>query len=129
MAQTTQTATGLCAGLYKAIATDSNNCSKYWNVLIENTSSINVLKQNNNFSIYPNPSKDGSFVISLNDAGRQQIKLEVFNSIGESIISEELEINNNFTKVLQLTNKSQGIYFLRIELENGETIEDKLIVY
>ena len=129
LAQTTQTATGLCAGLYKAIATDSNNCSKYWNVLIENTSSINVLKQNNNFSIYPNPSKDGSFVISLNDAGRQQIKLEVFNSIGESIISEELEINNNFTKVLQLTNKSQGIYFLRIELENGETIEDKLIVY
>lgn len=129
LAQTTAVATGLCPGLYKAIATDSNNCTKYWNVLIENTSSINESVNNINYSIFPNPSKDGSFIISFNDISKQQINIKVYNNIGECIISEEAEISNNFTKILQLTNKSKGVYFLRIDLENGETIEDKLIVY
>ncbi|MFC2111291.1 C25 family cysteine peptidase [Bacteroidota bacterium] len=129
LSQTTPIASGLCPGIYKVIATDSNNCTKYWNVLIENTSSINETKKNNSYTIYPNPSNDGTFMLSLNNIDKQQISLIVYNNIGECIVSEKLEISNNFTKLLQFTNSSQGIYFLRIELENGETIEDKLIVY
>ncbi|MCF8297312.1 MAG: hypothetical protein K9J13_07225, partial [Saprospiraceae bacterium] len=50
LAQTTPVASNLCPGLYKVIATDSNNCSKYWNVLIENSLSINDANKDASFS-------------------------------------------------------------------------------
>ena len=76
-----------------------------------------------NISIYPNPSR-GFFTISLGDV--QPSLIEVYDITGKIIISKKKNSISNFETSLDLASASQGIYFVKIDSDNG-TITKKII--
>lgn len=80
---------------------------------------IDRIKQNSNLLLYPNPV-NSILNISLNETPK---KITVYNGMG-LIVAEETTIRK-----LDFTNYTNGIYFLKIELENNsETRVQKIIV-
>ena len=77
--------------------------------------------------VFPNPSRD-IFNISFTVKEKQNLKLRIVNVRGEHLIVENLQqFIGLYTKQLDLTNKTKGIYFLEIETDNG-VINKKLIL-
>ena len=81
---------------------------------------IEEINSISNLQIYPNPSK-GIFSLS---ADTKNFKIKISNIVGEEIYSSEM---NSFYKTIDLSNQSNGIYFLRINSENG-TATKKIII-
>ena len=81
----------------------------------------------NNLFIYPNPSRD-IFNISFTSDTKQDLKVRIFNVIGEELINENLEqLIGEYTKQINLSDNAKGIYFLEIETNDG-VVNKKLIL-
>jgi len=114
--------------LYWLVITDGVSCSAdtaYYEVTNVQTDisefAINAL------SIYPNPSRD-VFNIKFTSNSRQYFVVRFVNLIGEYLLEDRLDdFIGEYTKQIDLTNKTKGIYFLEIETENG-VITKKLIL-
>ena len=80
-----------------------------------------------NLAIYPNPSRD-IFNISFTSEDIQNLRVRILNLIGEELINESLEqFIGEYTKQIDLTTYTKGIYFLEIET-NDSIINKKLIL-
>jgi hypothetical protein len=80
-----------------------------------------------NLAIYPNPSRD-VFNITFTSEELQDLRVRVMNIIGEEIIIEKLEqFVGEYTKQINLSSNSKGIYFLEIETNDG-IINKRLIL-
>ncbi len=77
-----------------------------------------------NFSLYPNPN-DGQLNIKLPvDAGRSVIEII---SIHGSLVHKE--VANDQNSIVQLNiSQPQGVYFVRVTMQNGEVLTSKLII-
>ena len=81
----------------------------------------------NNLFIYPNPSRD-IFNVSFTSDTKQDLKVRIFNVIGEELINENLEqLIGEYTKQINLSDNAKGIYFLEIETNDG-VVNKKLIL-
>ena len=98
-------------------ATESN-WSIIWNFTTDNTSYISNFVTDNPIQIYPNPTT-GFFTVR----GIDLMSIEIINSNGQTI--ENRVIDNNFT-VIDLTNVSDGLYFL-IMINKKEIVYEKLV--
>jgi ELWxxDGT repeat protein len=72
--------------------------------------------------IAPNPNS-GAFTITI-DQINENSKIEIFNSVGHLIYSEDL---NSSTQTISLNNISSGIYFVRVG-DGNNYAEQKLII-
>ena len=81
--------------------------------------SIRNNDQENNISLYPNPATDK---IRILNAGMATI--EIYNIIGELLISEKSQTPNT---ILDVSSLSEGTYFIRVLGENS-TYTEKLII-
>jgi hypothetical protein len=90
---------------------------------VEQTCFLGVEKETPiNFSVYPNPADD---FIGINvEANGNSVDMELYNILGERILSNSLGHGNNQIDVSNLTN---GVYFCTI-LKNGNAVETKKIV-
>jgi hypothetical protein len=80
-----------------------------------------------NLSIYPNPSRD-IFNVSFTSDTKQDLKVRIFNVIGEKLINENLEqFIGEYTKQVDLATYTKGVYFLEIETNDG-VVNKKLIL-
>ncbi|CAM3962922.1 MULTISPECIES: M4 family metallopeptidase [Flavobacterium] len=70
----------------------------------------------NTISIYPNPSK-GIFTVSSNTIKLNTI--EVFDGLGKLLFSENEGLKNATETNIDLTGMSSGIYFIKVNSENG----------
>ena len=70
------------------------------------------------FFIFPNPS-DG--IISIDNISSQKINIKVFNATGELKYKEQ-----NISSEIDLSNLSNGIYILEIEI-NSQLYYERLI--
>jgi Secretion system C-terminal sorting domain/SprB repeat len=119
--QTVQTATGLCAGNYCVVVTDSNGCSAS---SCDSIITITNISENNNklnISIFPNPTT-GQLSISLEKGTATALTLR--NSLGQLLLSDKLKATNQV--VLDLSAYPTGIYFLQLEVD-GQVITKKII--
>ena len=81
----------------------------------------------NNISIFPNPST-GIFNLSFNSENNQDLRLRIFNPVGEELLIDYLvEFTPKDTKQINLKNYDKGIYFLEIKITN-KIINKKLIL-
>ena len=77
------------------------------------------------FSIYPNPN-NGQFTLQHTLTGENQLKLSVFNAIGEVVIQQTI---NNSTTLIQGEILSTGVYFIQLSDEqSGTQLTRKLMV-
>ena len=86
---------------------------------LENTNIISIINNEAFIKTYPNPFNDHiniEFLIKLDN----QIIIELYNSTGKIIKSKIIHPNTykTFVSFNELQNLSQGIYFLKIKVEN-----------
>ena len=67
-----------------------------------------VVEENNTISIYPNPAKD---VLYLNTGSISPAQVEIFDVLGN------LVYNGTTTSVISLDNLTNGMYFVRIQVD------------
>ncbi len=78
-------------------------------------------------SVYPNPT-EGMLNVSFTLSDLQKVNLDVISPSGASVYSENLgTIRGTYSKQLNLSSLSKGIYFLRITSNQGVT-NKKIVV-
>lgn len=78
------------------------------------------------FSILPNPN-NGEFTLELNNAASGKTGISILNTQGEVVFNKSIVINQSMHKENLHLNLSSGIYFVRIESNQGITIQ-KLVI-
>jgi hypothetical protein len=87
--------------------------------------SINELLQTNSVKVYPNPG-NGVFNAELK-ANSEKLKVEVYNMMGEKVLSQFSTNNSPFT--INISNQPTGIYLYRLIDNSGVAIATgKLVV-
>ncbi len=130
------------AGNYKCRVTKTaSGCFKNSNtisVTVPCKEGENLLdEENNNFTIYPNPN-NGTFNLAYNvpnggvsplEGGpRGVMLLEIFNSLGQQIHSQQINSHDeNINETISINNLSSGIYFIRINIGINYSMQ-KLII-
>ena len=77
--------------------------------------------------VYPNPST-GIVHIAINGFEGRKLELRVLNVIGSIIYRETItELNDRFTKTLDLSKFSNGLYYVKLEADNASEMR-KLVI-
>lgn len=72
--------------------------------------------------VYPNPST-GIVHLTINNLQGKKVELSVLNVIGSVMYHETLtEMNDRYTKMLDLTKFANGLYYVRLEADNSSQI-------
>ncbi|MBK8658308.1 MAG: PKD domain-containing protein [Bacteroidetes bacterium] len=114
--QTTQTATGLSAGVYNVTVTDANGCKSISSatVMFENISGI-AQDAALGVSVYPNPTK-GVFNVKL----PAQSKADIYNALGEIIW--KFENTNATTHTLNMSGYASGVYAMKVSVAEKQLV-------
>jgi len=126
-AQTTSSISGLCnAGDYTVEVTDSAGCKDSITATVGLQIGVSEADLNNLISLYPNPST-GDIQISFNLNRVKDIQIVVVNKLGEIItIENHIEVNQGVYN-LDLSDNSNGIYFVQI-ITNQGTLTKKVSI-
>jgi uncharacterized protein (TIGR02145 family) len=81
---------------------------------------INVNSINKDILIFPNPAIDKVYI---NCAEKKEIKIQIYNVVGECVLQRELNI---MTNEIDISSFTKGIYILILTSSNG-TIEKKIL--
>ncbi len=78
--------------------------------------------------IAPNPTQ-GQFEVVMTNLNPGYYTLQLYNSVGQQIHSEELTINDNrlFIRNIDLSGNAKGVYMLRI-IGDGVYIQEEVIL-
>jgi hypothetical protein len=77
----------------------------------------------NGISLYPNPSTD-ILNISFNSALQSKVSIAVVDVLGKQVYTENYTAQNgNNLHSITVSNLKSGFYFVRIQNENGQTVE------
>lgn len=69
--------------------------------------------------VYPNPST-GVVHLTINNLQGKKVELSVLNVIGTVMYRETLtELNDRYTKMLDLSKFANGLYYVRLEADNS----------
>ena len=72
--------------------------------------------------VYPNPST-GIVNLSINGLVGRRVEVQVLNIIGTVMYRETLtELNQRFTKTLDLSRFANGLYYVKLESENSSQL-------
>jgi hypothetical protein len=90
-------------------------------IRMESTSQIK------NLDIYPNPSRD-IFNIRFTSEKIQDLSVRVINIMGEVVYEEKAnQFIGEYTKQIDLTDNSKGVYFLEITTNKG-VVNRKIVI-
>ncbi len=110
-------------GLYRVEIFNEYNCSAIsdsYNAI----SSVEILNETSNIHITPNPT-DGILTIKMSDLkGEVIVRLHDIN--GKELFSEQLTVNMDLVKNIDLSSMSSGAYILKIQ--NVGKVYQKLII-
>jgi hypothetical protein len=77
--------------------------------------------------VYPNPST-GIVHVAINGFEGRRLELQILNVIGSVIYRENLsELNERYTKTLDLTKFAGGLYYIKLESDNTSEMR-KLVI-
>jgi hypothetical protein len=106
---------------------DSENPQNEYNLFVAHfqvQELSNEVFNRNDFSIYPNPSSNGTFFIMFDSELPENTYLELFDISGKKIHEQQLEEMQN---TITLQNIVKGMYFAKIT-KNGQTVSSKIII-
>ncbi|TKS57572.1 T9SS type A sorting domain-containing protein [Mesohalobacter halotolerans] len=90
------------------------------------TFSINNDELSDNFTIYPNPVRNGQVSIqSINLTGDASVRL--YNIMGQRVFNQRSTFKANGKTTVNLGNLQSGVYFIEID-QNGQTSKERLII-
>jgi Concanavalin A-like lectin/glucanases superfamily/Secretion system C-terminal sorting domain len=115
-------------------ATNINQNYYYRLAILQNTNTISysevktarISSGNNIIVLYPNPSK-GNIIVRINGY-IGTAKFSLINSIGQLVLNKSDVINDNSPLTLRLNGQLKGVYWLKIETLNEQSVE-KVVLY
>ncbi len=129
----------LASGTYEVVVKDANDCEAYSTAWIYQTNAANngsmnmangvnttaTMQTSNNtvalsdaIQLYPNPT-NGMVHLSINLEQEQEVKITVFNVIGEVVQTLEHKATTINTFTFDLSNEAKGIYFFSVQANNN----------
>lgn len=110
-------------GTYNVKLTVTNDCGSVTDSLLLDLSSVGIEKlAKESFTFYPNPAKN---VFNLETQGSSIQHISIINAIGQTVWQKSLF--GNATHTVNINQWAKGIYFIKLNNENGQRTE-KLIV-
>ncbi len=93
--------------------------------IIDETASVNDNIITNDITINPNPAR-GSVMIKSESENYEITNIQVLNIIGSKVLN--VAVNNTTNHRLNIENLKQGIYLLKIEINNNKPVIKKLVI-
>jgi hypothetical protein len=87
---------------------------------------INEFSLDNSYSVYPNPASE-QFNVSLDNNKAENVSVEIFNQLGQSVKKENLGNNSNINSIINTSGFTSGVYFVRTSFGNRSSVK-KLII-
>ena len=115
-AQSTPTATGLCAGNFDVVIVDANGCSITETITVSNAIGIGEIENSLYYNIYPNPSS-GDVFVELQLENDADVEIRVFNAIGELISFDKLIHISDHRYLINCSEYAGGIYYVHLLTE------------
>jgi len=76
--------------------------------------------------IYPNPN-NGQFTLNLNATQATDFEVKLVNALGMSVLYKTIEVNGNYSEVINISDLSEGIYYLYLKSDENSVIR-KVVV-
>ena len=114
---------------YTAAATSAEGCDteKSVEITFEDCTGIPEQGKTATFEIYPNPN-DGSFKLIMETVSPQKATIQIVDPNGKQVFSlKELTVNGEFTKEMDLSHLTDGVYFIKV-LTGEDLFTQKLII-
>ncbi len=95
----------------------------------EKEKKVTVLQNDEDLTIYPNPS-NGVFTVSLANSNAKRAEVRIMNVIGNEIYHETLTRENaliSTTIDLSRYSKSKGLYYVKIEADNYSVVRRVIV--
>lgn len=121
-------ATGLPAGTYSALITDSLGCELVKVVVVDQVLSNDAIYSPAiHLTISPNPAKD-QVVLQLKIPFSDRPSWSLWNVQGQILLQGQLALGNKWKKTLQLGELPEGLYLLQIKTAKGMAVKKVEIV-
>lgn len=105
----------------------SSDPSRFKIVFQQATLGVSNNELNKRVNVYPNPSKIGTFYCNY-PSDFKEVKVELFNQLGQSIEIEQFKIGNNQIQCTTKSTVQSGVYYIKISNNNETSIIKKWIV-
>ncbi len=95
---------------------DPNGCENFTTetILVDPCTGIDEQSNNSGIMIFPNPN-NGLFTLKLNITSDKFVNLSIYNSLNEIVLVENnIELVKNYSRKIDLSNLSNGIYYIHI---------------
>ncbi len=123
--ETNQTYTPTQNGNYYVVITDTNGCSSFSSTYSMIDVNVRELLQANGVNLYPNPN-NGNFTVQFDQKGLSSV-MEIYNVNGQKVYAQNFNTNGIVTADFNLDVEA-GIYFIRVLLEDGSVLTQRMIV-
>ena len=80
-----------------------------------------------NLRMYPNPSSDGTFRLSLPNVQSQEVDVNIYSMTGKEVYNQKLQVTNQKNIDVQSYSLNSGLYIVSVE-QNGLSHKLKLVV-
>ena len=90
------------------------------------TGSVNDIAMDDLLSVYPNPTT-GVIILNTNLPENQEVNIAVYNTMGQEVAAVQNGKVSNGQYSIDLTNQSNGIYYVKMNL-NGNIITKKVVL-
>ena len=117
----------LSPGNYTLTITDSNGCISVEDFVIEVSSAVNEIIEQQQLIIFPNPN-DGNFNIKMDGWNTREAGVKVYDIFGRMVLSEKLKTNHSDLLSVKLGGINSGTYFVVVDSEEGRMIGELIVV-
>ncbi len=117
------------AHIYAVTVNTPDGCSQYIisHIFFDDCTGVGQKNNDLSTSIYPNPNQ-GNFTLEMNSFTPQNITIEISNSMGMKVYSENgISFSGKLLKPISLNNMPAGVYYMSIRSSGKNNVQKFLV--